>query len=136
MTSAVLGFCEGFCSKMEEKVAGDCSVGIGVVTEIGLCIEKNEETWISVFWLARRSPAASYDYLPRGCTWPVEGTLGRFKDKSLLFDLRLLAPELGRFSITSWAADLGFLEGASDGVAMALDSSLGELEVFEEECLR
>lgn len=55
---------------------------------------------------------------------------------SLLFDLRLLALELGRFSITSWAADLGFLEGASDGVAMALDSSLGELEVFEEECLR
>lgn len=76
------------------------------------------------------------EYLPRGCTWPVEGTLGRFKDKSLLFDLRLLTPELGRFSITSWAADLGFLEGASDGAAMALDSSLGELEVFEEECLR
>ena len=48
MTSAVLDFCEGFCSKMEEKVAGDCSVGIGVVTEIGLCIEKNEDTWISV----------------------------------------------------------------------------------------
>ena len=66
----------------------------------------------------------------------MEGTLGRFKDKSLLFDLRLLTPELGRFSGTSWAADLGFLEGASDGVVMALDSSLEELEAFEEECLR
>lgn len=119
MTSAVLDFCGGFGSKIEEKVAGDCSVGIGVVTDIGLCIEKNEDTWMS-----------------RGCTWPVEGTLGRFKDKSLLFDLRLLKLELGRFSRTSWVADLGFLEGASDGVVMALDSSLGELEVFEEECLR
>lgn len=54
MTSAVLDFCEGFCSKIEEKVAEDCSVGIGVVTDIGLCIEKKEDTWMSVLWLARR----------------------------------------------------------------------------------
>ena len=47
MTSAVLDFCRGFGPKMEEKVAGDCSVGIGVVTDIGLCIEKNEDTWMS-----------------------------------------------------------------------------------------
>ena len=47
MTSAVLVFCGGFGSKIEEKVAGDCSVGIGVVTDIGLCIEKNEDTWMS-----------------------------------------------------------------------------------------
>ena len=58
MTSAVLDFCGGFGSKIEEKVAGDCSVGIGVVTEIGLCMEKNEDIWISDLWLARRSPPA------------------------------------------------------------------------------
>ena len=63
MTSAVLDFCGGFCSKIEEKVAEDCSVGIGVVTDIGLCIEKNEDTWMSVLCLVRRSHIAT-DKLP------------------------------------------------------------------------
>ena len=65
MTSAVFDFCGGFCSKIEEKAEGDCSVGIGVVTEIGLCIEKNEDTWMSVLWLARRSPTAPDELLTK-----------------------------------------------------------------------
>lgn len=65
MTSAVLDFWVGFCSKIEEKVAGDCSVGIGVVTEIGLCIEKNEDTWMSMVWLAMRSTTAPDELLTK-----------------------------------------------------------------------
>lgn len=50
--------------------------------------------------------------------------------------LRRLTRELVLCSVLSFAADLVSLAGASEGVAITLDSSLGELEGFEEECLR
>ena len=47
MTSAGRGFGTTRGVKIEEKVAGVECGGIAVVTEIGLCREKNEAIWIS-----------------------------------------------------------------------------------------
>lgn len=47
MTSADLAFCDDLGSKMEEKAAAVDSEGIGAVMDIGLCMEKKEETRIS-----------------------------------------------------------------------------------------
>jgi hypothetical protein len=48
MTSADLGLCAALGSNMEEKAALEDSDGTGTVMDMGLCIEKKEETRISV----------------------------------------------------------------------------------------
>lgn len=127
MTSADLAFCDDLGSKMEEKAAAVDSEGTGAVMDIGLCMEKKEETRISA-----------------SCKCPVEGTLGRFIHDILgiplptvsgipSFDFRLFVFVPERPSL---AAGLAFLAGGSDGVAMARGSSLDEFGVFEEECFR
>ena len=82
---------------------------------------------------------------PEGCRCVVGGTLGRLGVSSSLgffapsvnpfFGLRLLIRVLERFPTLSLGVDPSCV-GASVGVAIALDSSLGEFGVFEEECLR
>lgn len=47
MTLTSLCFGVGLGSKMEENVAVEDSGGIGVVTDIGLWMEKNDDMWIS-----------------------------------------------------------------------------------------
>lgn len=54
MTSVALCFGVGFGLKMEEKAAEEDSIGIGVVTDTGLCKEKKLDTWTSGPLLARR----------------------------------------------------------------------------------
>ena len=44
MTSAVLGLGPGFASKIEEKALPEDSCGMGVVTDMGLCVEKKDAT--------------------------------------------------------------------------------------------
>lgn len=83
----------------------------------------------------------------------MEGTLGRFisvaysalppASRAFSFNFLLLERPFDRFSepsgrsrdeaLAPWVPDL---LAASEGVAMALGSSFGELEAFEEECLR
>ena len=84
--------------------------------------------------------------LPVGCRCCVEGTLGRFgcgpifvlTNASCVMSLDLRLPRRGLvlFSAPNLAMGFASVVGASEGVAMGLDSSLGELGVFEEECLR
>ena len=84
--------------------------------------------------------------LPEGWRCCVEGTLGRFNAISWLIfpavsgmpslDLRLLTRAPERFSTPSLMPGFASLAGASEGVAIAVGSSLGELEVFDDECLR
>ena len=50
--------------------------------------------------------------------------------------LRLLTRELVPCCVCSFTADSASLAGVSEWVVMTLESSLGELEGFEEECLR
>ncbi len=52
------------------------------------------------------------------------------------FVLRLLGRLPVRFSAPSLTGVLASLAGASDGVVIALGSSLAELDAFEDECLR
>ena len=47
MTSADLAFCDGLGSNMDEKAAAEDSGGTGAVRDMGLCIEKKEETRMS-----------------------------------------------------------------------------------------
>ncbi len=51
-------------------------------------------------------------------------------------DLRLPRRVLDLFSVSTFAIGFASVVGASAGVVMALESSLGELGVFEDECLR
>lgn len=77
----------------------------------------------------------------------MEGTLGKFNEDSgavftigsggmLSFVFRLLERLLARFSTPSLTEGLASFAGASDGVVMALCSSLAELDAFEDECFR
>lgn len=52
------------------------------------------------------------------------------------FDFRLLIRLLGRFSAFALIAGLESLLGVSEGVVIARLSSLGELGVLDDECLR
>ena len=47
MMSAVLDLVGAFASKMDENALFVDSLGIGVVNDIGRCIEKNEDMWMS-----------------------------------------------------------------------------------------
>ena len=83
---------------------------------------------------------------PTGGKCRVGGTLGRFcwspffdlPNASCVMSLYLRLPRrvLDLLSVASFVTGFVFVVGASEGVAMALESSLGELGVFEEECLR
>jgi hypothetical protein len=84
--------------------------------------------------------------LPAGSKCCVEGTLGRFgcgpgfvlpnASCVISLDLRRLRRVLDLFSVSTFAIGFASVVGASAGVAIALGSSLGELGVFEDECLR
>ena len=52
------------------------------------------------------------------------------------FDFRLLIRVLGRFSAFALISGLESLLGLSEGVVIARLSSLGELGVLDDECLR
>ena len=55
---------------------------------------------------------------------------------AISLDLRLLARELVPCSVLPFPTDLAPFVEASEGVAITLESSFGELEGLEEECLR
>lgn len=149
MTSAVFALDGGLASKILEKALLEDSLGIGVVNDIGRCIEKKEDMWISSISLGGRlfrRKKVNTEPIPDGWRCVVEGTLGRFKASSSPYffvlscspslGFRLLMRALGRFSAPSLVAVFASFVEASAWVAITRESSFGGLGVFDEECLR
>lgn len=142
----VFCFGTGFASNSEENELDEVVGGIAVVTEIGLWVEKNDAIWMSVTCKNGARTQSWLRLLPRGCKCCVEGTLGRLRCVSSLglattsFDFRLPTRVVDDFSAGSFAAGWRSLVRGSDGVEIALGSSLGadfgDVRTFDDECCR